>query len=107
MGRNEQGGIDEEIPGAEYIEIPDLHEKTITVHGGDALDGYRFVLEGTGTGTFDFTVTSADHAQNSSDTVKYLAVPVTASTEASICQQQLTLSPFQQLFTAPLTKTYK
>ena len=88
VGRNEQGGIDEEIPGAEYIEIPDLHEKTITVHGGDGLDGYRFVLTGTGTGAFDFTVTSADHAHNSSDTVKYISVPVTADTEASVTLDQ-------------------
>ena len=88
VGRNDSGGIDEEIPGAEYIEIPELHEKTITVHGGDGLDGYRFVLTGTGTGAFDFTVTSADHAHNSSDTVKYISVPVTADTEASVTLDQ-------------------
>ena len=48
VGKNDAGGIDKQIPGAEYIEIPDLHEKTITVHGEDGTEGYRFVLEGTG-----------------------------------------------------------
>ena len=84
MGKNDTGGIDKQIPGAEYIEIPDFHEKTITVHGGDGTEGYRFVLKGTGAGTFDFTLKSPDHAHNSADTVKHLAVPVTPLTETSV-----------------------
>ncbi|MFA5795533.1 MAG: hypothetical protein WC980_10770 [Candidatus Brocadiia bacterium] len=84
VGKNAQGGIDRQIPGAEYIEIPDLHEKTITVHGGDGADGYCFVLKGTGTGTFDFTLASPDKARNSADTARHLAVPVTTFTEASV-----------------------
>lgn len=88
VGKNDQGGIDEQIPGAEYIEIPDLHEKSITVHEGDGTEGYRFVLEGTGTGTFDFTLSSPDRAHNSADTAKYLTVPVTPSTEASVLLDQ-------------------
>jgi hypothetical protein len=84
VGKNDAGDIDRQIPGAEYIEIPALHEKTITVHGGDGTEGYRFVLKGTEAGTFDFTLRSSNHAQNSADTVKHLAVPVTPATEASV-----------------------
>ena len=84
VGKNDAGGIDRQIPGAEYIEIPDLHEKSITVHNGDGTQGYRFVLKGSGTGTFDFTLSSPDRVHNSADTAKHLAVPVTTSTEASV-----------------------
>lgn len=84
VGKNETGGIDEQVPGAEYIEIPELHRKTIIIHGGDASAGYRFVLEGTGVGTFNFTIASPDRANNSSDVVDYVDVPVTASTQVEL-----------------------
>ena len=88
VGKNASGGIDKQISGAEYIEIPDVHRKSIVVHGGDGTAGYRFVLQGTGSGTFDFTIGSPDKAHNSSDTIQYLAVPVTASTQAQILLDQ-------------------
>ncbi|RJQ46401.1 MAG: hypothetical protein C4534_02955 [Gaiellales bacterium] len=84
VGINEAGSLDEQIPGAEYIEIPELHRKTIIIHGGDASAGYRFELEGTGEGTFDFTVGSPDKTTNSADTVNYVAVPVNASTRVHL-----------------------
>jgi beta propeller repeat protein len=84
VGRNGAGGIDRQIPGADYLEAPGLHRKTIIVHGGDRTAGFWFVLEGTGEGTFDFTVGSPDRESNTSDTLDYLSVPVTGSTRAEL-----------------------
>jgi hypothetical protein len=88
VGKNESGGIDEQIPNTEYIEIPDVHRKSIIVHGGDGTEGYRFVLQGTGDGTFDFNIGSPDKAGNSSDKINYLSVPVSTATEAEILLDQ-------------------
>jgi len=84
VGKNASGGIDKQIPGAEYIEIPAQNRKTIIIHGGDATDGLRYVIMGTGTGTFDFSLVSPDRAHNSSDTASYQSVPVNAATEADV-----------------------
>ncbi|MHB8793409.1 MAG: fibronectin type III domain-containing protein [Thermoleophilia bacterium] len=84
VGKNTSGGIDEQIPGAEYLEIPELHRKTIMVHGGDASADYKVVLEGTGEGTFDLTIGSPDRSSNTSETVDYVDVPVTSATRVEM-----------------------
>ena len=87
-GKNPDGSIDRQIPGAEYIEIPSQNRKTIIVHGGDGSQGYHFVIKGTGDGAFDFTAISPDRSQNSSDTITYQAVPVDATTAADVTLDQ-------------------
>jgi len=84
VGKNSAGEIEEQIPGAEYLEIPELHRKTIMVQGGDTSAGYSIILEGTGEGTFDFSIGAPSRSNNFSDTVDYVNVPVSIATRVEL-----------------------
>ncbi|MHB9053343.1 MAG: hypothetical protein ACYC5F_05060 [Thermoleophilia bacterium] len=83
-GKNASGGIDQQIPGSEYLEYPGLHRKSIIIHGSDINPGYRFEATGNGTGPADFIVTAPDHTGGSVDTLNYNAVQVSPSTKVTM-----------------------
>lgn len=80
-GKNSDGSIDKQIPGSEYLEYPDLHRKSIIVHGSDISTGYKFEATGNGRGTADLIVTAPDHHQNNVQTLNYNAIQVNPSTK--------------------------
>ncbi|MHB8922818.1 MAG: TolB family protein, partial [Thermoleophilia bacterium] len=84
VGRNAAGTIDKQIPGAEYLEIPELNRRTIIIHGSESTAGYRFVLQGSGVGRIDFTAGIPSRANNTSDTLQYLDVPVSEAWTAEL-----------------------
>ena len=83
-GKNPDGSIDEQIPNSEYFEYPELHRKSIIIHGGDIGPGYRFEANGNGTGPADFIVTAPDHAGGTVDTLSYNAIQVNPSTKITM-----------------------
>ncbi len=83
-GKNPDGSIDEEIPGSEYLEYPDLHRKSIIVHGGDIDPGYRFEVTGNGSGSVDLIVTAPDRPGGSVDTLYYNGIEVNPQTRISM-----------------------
>lgn len=83
MGKN-LGPNDIPIPGAEYIEYPELHRKSIIIHGSDINPGYRIEADGTDTGTADFIVTAPDHPGGSVDTLNYNALQVNKGTKVTM-----------------------
>jgi beta propeller repeat protein len=83
-GKNPDGSIDQEIPGSEYLEYPDLHRKSIIVHGGDIDPGYRFEATGSGSGSADLIVTAPDRPGGSVDTLYYNGIEVNPQTSISM-----------------------
>ncbi|MBE0429401.1 MAG: hypothetical protein IBX61_05970 [Thermoleophilia bacterium] len=81
-GKNASGGIDEQIPGAAYLEYPGLERKSIIIRGGSASDSYRIEIEGTGNGICELILTAPDRLLGEVDTLRYQAIEVTAATQA-------------------------
>ncbi|MBI5871368.1 MAG: hypothetical protein HZB44_10530 [Actinobacteria bacterium] len=83
-GKNADGSIDQQIPNSEYLEYPDLHRKSIIIHGSDINQGYRFEATGNGTGPASFIVTAPDHSGGYVDTLNYNTVEVNPSTKVTM-----------------------
>ena len=83
-GKNPDGSIDQQIPNSEYLEYPDLHRKSIIIHGSDISGGYRFEATGNGSGPADLIVTAPDHPGGTVDTLNYNAIQVNPATRISL-----------------------
>jgi len=83
-GKNADGSIDQQIPNSEYLEYPDLHRKSIIIHGSDINQGYRFEATGNGTGPAGFIVTAPDHPGGYVDTLNYNSVQVNPTTKVTM-----------------------
>lgn len=84
VGKNASGGIDKQIPGAEYFERSTNHSKNIIIHGADSSNNYRLEVTGTGTGNADLKIHVPSSSSNQLVKNQYLTVPVTASMKGSI-----------------------
>lgn len=84
VGRRADGGIDLEIQGSEFIEVSETDVDIISIPGGDVSDGYRVVIEGTGSGNFDLALTIQDAGQSTIRSVLYDDFNVTPDMEAEI-----------------------
>ena len=84
VGKNASGGIDKQIPGSDYIDFPDLHRKSVIIHGGDINQGYHIELDGTGSDLVHVIVTAPDHPRGTVETLNYNNVEVNPSTKATM-----------------------
>ena len=83
-GKNPDGSIDEQIPDSEYLEYPEMHRKSVIIHGGDVSAGYRMEAKGTGTGAADLIVTAPNHGSGQVDTLNYDNIQVNPATMISM-----------------------
>ncbi|MCL4309289.1 MAG: Ig-like domain-containing protein [Actinomycetota bacterium] len=83
-GKNPDGSIDQQIPNSEYLEYPELHRKSIIIHGSDISSGYLMVANGNGTGPADLIVTAPDHQGGTVDTLNYNNIAVNSQTRVTM-----------------------
>jgi len=79
IGPNEQGEIDLEIPGAQYIAPEGTQCKAIIIPGSDISKQYTVEVKGEGIGSFDLEILVPDLGGNVQHYVEYINMPVTPS----------------------------
>ena len=78
------GPNDVPIPGAEYLDYPELDRASIVIHGGNIEDGYRIEADGSAPGTAGLTITAPDHQGGTVDTLNYNNVQVSPTTKITM-----------------------
>jgi len=84
VGLNDLGGVDLQIPGSEYITIPDTEIKGIFIPDADITIQYRIVVKGIGIGTFDLSLVVPDVGAGALHMVGYEDVGVNQDTSGEI-----------------------
>lgn len=86
LGRDEAGGFEQEIPGAELFEYPGSGLLVLQAPGAGAGDIYRIEIIGAPAGVI--TITVPDHAAGSVDTLTYEPYTAEAGTVARLVLDQ-------------------
>ncbi|MFH1962242.1 MAG: PEGA domain-containing protein [bacterium] len=88
VGLNNSGGVDINIPGAEYITSEDSDTKIILIPNADMLKDYRVEVKGSGEGVFKLGVLCPDSSNNIIHSAQYLDVPVNTTTVGKLTLNQ-------------------
>ena len=80
VGPDGSGGVDLEIPGAQYLVIEDPHMVIVSIPDSDISASYRLKILGTDTGSIDLGLVVGDRPNSSLIELAYRDVPVTADT---------------------------
>ena len=83
VGKNANGGIDEQILGSEYLDYPEIGQTTIIIHDGDINDNFRIEVDGNGTGPAELELFAPDHHGGLIDYLDYKSIQVNPATKIS------------------------
>jgi len=84
VGLDENGELENQIPGAVYIAPQGTQYKTIVIPSADISYGYKLVMKGTGLGIMDIKIQVPDTKNNARHYLEYASVPVSATTVARV-----------------------
>jgi hypothetical protein len=96
VGPNDSGGVDLEIPEAQYLISDTGVETAIIVPDADTGSGYTAVVQGTAGGVFDLLVALPDTYQGLLHRATFTEVPMTG---VSIAELELRVTPAAQTIT--------
>ena len=84
IGVNENGDVENQIPGGVYIAPQGTQYKMIVIPNTDISRGYELIVNGTGSGTMDIKIQVPDAKNKIRRYLEYVNVPVSATTTARV-----------------------